>query len=444
MNADVAYSFELGYVTTADGARLAYGLAGEGQRDILFLGTAGMSFEASAESPLNSRWWDTLSVAGRVIGVDLRGIGRSDPLPPEFSCEDRVRELALVLDEVGIARVTIVGLLTGGALALLFASLEPERVESVIVCDSFARFRADHDYPYGLDETRVQAARARYDQWGTGGFLAAMAPARADDAGFRRAAARLEGLSGSPAAARALFVLHSTLDLRERLPAIKAPTLVLEHAGRTPTREGAGQDLAARLPNATYIDLGADLKWTDHESVSQAVLPFLTGERPVRAEERVLTAVLVTDIVGSTSLATRLGDAAWRQLLDAHDRIILDHVLSAGGRVVKTTGDGALAVIPTPSRALRCARAIQRSLHHVELDVRCGLHVGEVEARGDDIGGVAVHVAARVAALASAGEVIATDTVAAVVAGTGFSFHPVGTRELKGLPGSWSLVRCEW
>ena len=434
-------AFEIGYVTAEDGARLAYGTLGEGGPDILFLGTTGLSFEAGVDSPVNGIWWDILSGLGRVISVDLRGIGRSDPLPAGFSIEDRIDDIPTVLDAAGAGRVIAVGVLSGAALCLLLAARHPERVTSVVAAQGFARFRSADDYPYGIDDAQFQENLARFDQWGTGWWFGSQAPPDLLNPAFLRAAARLERLSGSPAGARALYEFQSELDIREVLGAVDIPVLIMNHLGGLERIE-APADLARRLPQATYVEHGPDRIEADR-ALRRDLNRFIAGVESGDPADRVLTTILVTDIVGSTATAARMGDAAWRRLLDEHDRIVREEVTAAGGTFVKSTGDGALATIPSPSRALRCAERLRRALQPVELTVRCGLHLGEVEMREGDIGGLGVHLASRVASVAGPGEVLVTRVLAGAVLGGPATFTSRGCHSLRGIPEEWELLALD-
>ena len=441
---DLIDELEVGFATTPDGSRLAYGLLGAGPRHILMFGSGLLSFEASIESPLAGWWWPTLTSLGSVIAMDLRGVGRSDPLPPDFTGENQVREAVTILDAVGVDRVNAIGIGNGGGCALLFAATFPERIESIIVCDSWARYRSDIDYSCGMDGVDEERAMAVAQRWGTGEYLEVVGQHGGTGSSQNplnlKAAARLERMSNTAAAHVRLLSLYHELDLREHLPSIDAPVLVLERPGLLPGLAGSGEDLASRLTNATYVDIGSDFRSSDRDTGPREVTKFLTGAAR-DPTQRVLTAVLITDLVGSTEKATRMGDGAWRHLLGEHDRIVEDMVSAAGGRVVNSTGDGVVAVAPGPTQALRCAERIGRALSLVDLPVRCGVHVGEVELRGDDIGGVAVHVTARVAALAQAGEILVTESVALAAVGSGVKFEPAGTHVLKGLPDRWTLLR---
>jgi len=435
-------AMDIAYAVTPDGAKIAYAVLGERDPEILFVGTGNFSFEATADSPLTRQWYETLSSLGRLVTVDHRGVGRSDPLPPNFTFEQRVDDLVSVLDATARGPVFAVGLSTGAAAALALAARHPERVKGVIAFNGFARTAIADDYAIGrTHEGAEEFARRITNHWGTGRFLArSAAPGRLDDQGFLRMAGRLERLSGSPAAALAVERLNATIDVRGALAHVLVPVLVVERTEPYGNRPPGGTDLASRLPNARYVQLARDESMGRFDDVRAELSRFIAGNVAIAAD-RVLTTVLVTDIVGSTARAVEMGDVSWRQLLDHHDRIVREYVEAAGGRVVKTTGDGVLAMIPIPSSALACARSVQRALGTVDLRVRCGLHVGEVEHRGDDVGGVAVHVACRIAALAGAGEILATATLAGVVAGSDAEFEAAGHHDLKGLPGEWEVVR---
>ena len=434
-------TFEFGYATTPDGARIAYGVRPAPGPDILFLDPT-YSFESVIESGGAAVWWETLAALGRVIAVDLRGIGRSDPMPSDFTLDQRVSDAVAVLDAVGASRAVVCGLMPGGTMALLFAALHPDRTISVVAAEAFARYLAAEDYPFGLDPGRQAARRDLVEQWGTGVFtVEGLTAEPLTDPAILRWVGRLERASASTASARSVFDLNCGLDIRDRLPSISVPVLVTDHQGRSRGWEGAAADLARRLPNARYVEVGPDAEQADFD-VRRELARFIGGIEGRVWHPRSLATILVTDIVNSTDRAATLGDAVWKAVLDEHDRVVGEQVDLAGGRVVKFMGDGALAVIPLPSRALHCAHEILSAMQSSAIDVRAGLHLGEIDARGDDVGGLAVNLTARVAASAAGGQVLVTAGIAGAVIGAGCEFVDAGRRPLKGIPGEWQLFQA--
>lgn len=438
--------FDVGYAVAPDGGRVAYGVAGSGERNVLALSAGFFSFEATTESPLMTEWWQMLLALGRVIALDSRGIGRSDPMPPHYDDEVRLADILAVLDAVGVETVDVVGTTMGATLGLLFAARQPRRVRSVVAIQPYARFRPAADYPHAAgDAGEAMLMRNIREGWGSGGFL--LGPVNAadptEDQSLRRLAARAERLSASPAAVEQLFRVHADLDLRAELPNVDAPVLVLDYpqAPMTVRRPGAARDVADRLAHVRYVEIDGQPSLISGQPLAFAHIVDFLGADTHRVTKRAVQTVLLTDIVDSTKRAAALGDDRWGQLLDEHDRIVRDQVGLAGGCVVKATGDGALATLPTPSGAVACAEAIAAALARVGLDVRCGIHLGEVEMRGEDIGGIGVHIAARIAAIAGRGEVVISDTALTAATGSGIAAVDAGEHVLKGVPGTWRLWR---
>jgi class 3 adenylate cyclase len=424
-----ADELEVRYARVPGGTHAAYAVVGAGDRDIVWLGDGIATFEDLVEQSISMRWSEVLRRLGRLILVDLPGIGLSDPLPAGSTVADRAEGLLAVIDATGAVRVDIVAVWIACDVGLAFAAAHPERVDRLAI--------------YGpappIPESELDGIEKL---WGTGRWsTAGAAPGRLSDPSFLRMMARRERGGGSPTAVRSVLELHDRTRSMIDLSAIAVPTLVLERAEYLGFSDRRGPDLAAGIPGARYVPLEADLTWERFDDIADEVTSFLVGGHAPHFDERPLQAILFTDIVSSTSRAGELGDRQWKQLLDEHDRTVRRVVESNRGRVVKSTGDGALAVFGSPSCALRCAHAIHAALGTLGIEVRAGLHVGELEVRGDDVGGVAVHLAARVGALADAGEVLVTDTVAAVVAGSGVRFEPAGEHHLKGLPGQWRVMR---
>ena len=342
------------------------------------------------------------------------------------------------MDAAGSQRTAIFAVGDGGPLAILFAAMHPERVSALVLYDTWARLLVADDYPIGEPSEVIDA---RVDMlvtgWGTPDFVRGVCPSLADDAEYVRLCSKSIRSSATPRTAAAQYGYTLRSDVRQALPLVQAPTLVL-HASESPMLSVAfGRYLAEHIDGATFVEVpGADLVPSPANAVvTDEVAEFLTGERPVLEVDRILTTVLFTDIVGSTERAASVGDQRWREVLDAHDRAVRDQLRRFRGREINTTGDGFVASFDGPARAIRCAEAIVQAVGRIGVELRAGLHTGECEVRGGDLGGLAVHIAARVGALAAPGEVLVSGTVKDLVAGSGIEFTARGEHELKGVPG---------
>lgn len=403
--------------------------------------------EWAFEEPSLARFWRRVNSFARLTLFDKRGTGLSDRSGRIATMEERMDDIRAVMDAVGIERAGLLGVSEGGPLTLLFAATYPERVQAVVLYGTYARFGSVADYPQGLPVEGVRDfARGIEDAWGTGIGLSAWAPSRRDDPRFREWWARAQRLSASPADARALIEANVALDVRHVLPAVSAPTLVLHRRDDRMISIENGRYLAEHLPNARFVELeGADhFFWTgDPDSVLAEIEEFFVGTRSAGEADRVLATILFTDVVDSTRHASELGDAKWRTLLDEHDAIVGAEVERHRGQTIKHTGDGFVARFDGPARAIRCAEAIVRRIETLGVDVRAGLHTGECERRGDDLSGVTVHLAARVAEHAAPGEVLVSRTVTDLLVGSELAFHDRGEHELRGIDGMWRLFAVD-
>jgi class 3 adenylate cyclase len=427
------------------GDRIAYQLLGNGPPDlVLALGSFG-HLDIAWEDPGSALFLRTLASFCRLILFDRRGMGASDPLPPDPlpPWESYAEELAAVLDEVGSQRAAIMGQNDAGPTALFFAATRPERTSALVLAHTSARYVAADDYPIGLPASVMEALLAEIDQlWGTEATAAMMVPSRADDARFRRWYAKLQRTSASPRVIQVLLRAALEVDVRPILPLIQAPTLILHRKDVQILSMEHSRYLTAHIPGARLVELpGADaaLMWETPELVLDLIEEFLTGVRRAAEPTRVLATVLFTDIVGSTQQASRLGDRRWRELLNVHDELAGRLVEEFGGRLVKTTGDGVLATFDGPGRGIRCAAALRDELAGIGLQIRAGLHTGEVELRDHDVGGVAVHIAARVMGTAGPDEILTSRTVRDLVVGSNTVLEDRGTQSLKGVDGPWQL-----
>jgi class 3 adenylate cyclase len=422
---------------------IAYQVIGDGPHDLVHVPGLLNTMQSASEIPALQRLHAGLARFGRVIMFDKRGSGLSDRLPPDVAptLEQRMDDIRAVVDAVGCEQVTLFGVADGGPPAILFAAAYPSRVASLILHDTAARIRWAPDYEFGWSEGAVRAFVETVERsWGTG----LMARQFDFEPGLHREFTRMEQLAGTPGAIAPVYRAIVDTDVRALLPGLGLPVLVV-HDPRSPIWPvDAARYLADRVPGAR-LELG---RWMllpgfDPEGVDDLVgliEEFVTGAPPVVELDRVLKTVLFSDIADSTSRAAALGDRRWRELLDQHDAAVGREVERGRGNVVNTTGDGFLASFDGPARAIRCAEAVVSVAKELDLDVRVGLHTGECEVRGDDLAGIAVHIGARVAALAQPGEVLVTSTVRDLVAGSGIEFDDRGRHELKGVPGEWQLL----
>jgi pimeloyl-ACP methyl ester carboxylesterase len=428
----------------SDGLQIAYEVFGTGPRDLVLVHGWVTNVELIWEHPRVARALERLASFCRVINFDKRGTGLSDRVPVDRlpTLEERMDDVRAVMDAAGSSRTVLLGHSEGGPMSVLFAAAYPERVEGLVLYGTFATRLRHEDYPWApTPEERERHVRAVKEGWGGVVHLAELAPGVADDEEFREWWARYLRSSASPAAAAALTSMNSEVDVRSVLPTIHVPTLVIHRAGDLRTDVGGARWLAGQIPDARYVELpGEDhLIWADPDPIIDLVEEFITGVPPTAVPDRVLLTVLFTDVVASTERLAELGDEAWRQVLDRHDETVRRYLRRYHGREIATTGDGFLALFDGPARAVRCAQAIAETVVSLGLEIRAGIQTGEVELRGDDVGGLAVHVAARIAALASAGEVLTSATVRDLTSGSGIVFEGRGTSELKGVPGRWEL-----
>lgn len=422
----------------SDEVRIAYQVFGDGPIDLVWVPGFISNLDHHWDDPTLVRFMERLGVFSRVIVFDKRGTGLSDRLGSLPTLEERMDDVRAVMDAAGSRRAAIFGISEGGAMSMLFAATYPERCTGLLLYGTYARF-----FPHVLTPDRFEAFIARIEQsWGTGESLAAFAPSRLADAAFRRWWARFERLGASPSAVLALMRMNSEIDVRHVLPTIRTPTMVLHRAGDGRVGVEGGRQVAAGIPGARFVELpGQDhLLWSgDVDRIADEMQEFLTGSRAELEADRILATMLFTDIVDSTRRAAGLGDRRWRALLDQHDRIVRQELARYRGREVKTLGDGFLATFDGPARAVRCATAIADRVRSLDIEIRAGAHTGEIEVKGDDISGIAVHLAARIAELASGGQVLVSGTVRDLVAGSGIRFADRGAHALKGAEGAFRL-----
>ena len=412
--------------------RIAYQVVGDGPFDMVFVPGFISNLDLYWDEPNMAHFLSRLGSFSRLILFDKRGTGLSDRLGNLPTLEERMDDVRAVMDAVGSSKAALFGISEGGAMSMLFAATYPERTQALILYGTYADF-----HTWVLPHERFELFLEKIDRtWGQGESLTAFAPTKVGDERFRQWWARFERLGASPSAVIALMRMNSQIDVRHILPTIRVPTLVLHRTGDTRVNVEGGRYLAANIPGATYVEFsGIDhVLWaTDASPVADEIEEFLTGTHAESEPDRVLATVLFTDIVDSTGRAEEMGDRAWRVLLDQHDRIVRSEIGRFRGQEIKTLGDGFLATFDGPARAVRCAGAIIEAVHGLGLHVRCGVHTGEVEMMGDDIGGIAVHIASRIAALADGREVLVSRTVRDLVAGSNLHLEDRGAFALKGL-----------
>jgi pimeloyl-ACP methyl ester carboxylesterase len=435
------------YANSGDG-HVGYQVIGDGPLDLVYIPWFVGNVDVMWEEPSLARFLRRLATFSRLLCFDKRGVGVSDAIPlslPTF--EHWSDDVRTTMKAARSNRAALLGHGYGGMLAMFFASTYPEQTSALMLVDACARTLRDVDYPSGLPPDGVQKAINLIEQqWGTGASLDFLAPSVARDERFRRWYARYERLALGPRGMRTMLTSEAERDLRSVLSAIRVPTLVLHRLGDRFIRVGHGRYLAAHIPGAKYVELaGSDhLPYVgDTEIMLGEIGEFLTGTRPAPDVDRVLTTVLFTDIVGSTERAAAVGDRAWRLILESHHVLARYELERHRGREIEFTGDGLLAVFDGPARAIRCAHAISEAVHALGLQIRAGLHTGEIELAGNNVQGIAVHIGARVAAEAEAGEVLVSSTVKDLVVGSGIQFTDRGLRILKGVPGEWRLFEAK-
>ena len=425
--------------------RLAYQVLGEGPDLVLTMGAFG-HVDLMWEDPGVALFLRRLASFSRLIYFDRRGTGASDPLPEKMPppWEAYADEVTAVMDAVGSRRAALMATTAeAGPMALFFAATRPERTSALVLGNASARYLADDDYPIGFEPEYAEALISGVEEsWGTAARLDEGIPSRAGDERFRRWMAKVQRSIASPRTVHVFLRAMFEVDVRSLLPLVQAPTLVLHRRDFRLLPIEHGRYLAEHIPDARLVVLpGADgpLTWEDPEVTLGHIEEFLTGVRGTVPATRVLATVLFTDIVASTERAAELGDRRWRELLQVHDDLGTRLVEQWGGRVVKSTGDGLLATFDGPGRAIAGAVALRDQLADIDVQIRAGLHAGEVELRGDDVGGIAVHIAARIMAKAGPGEVVVSRTVRDLVAGSDRHLEDRGTHQLKGVNGDWQL-----
>jgi class 3 adenylate cyclase/pimeloyl-ACP methyl ester carboxylesterase len=429
-------------------AHIAYQVVGEAPLDLVLVSTWFSHVEARWDLPGYAHYLGRLSSFSRLISFDKYGTGLSDPIPSKElpPLEEWMDDVSAVMDAVGLERAVIMGAAEASPMAELFAATYPERTDALVLVNATARVSAAPGYEIGAPPDVQEGVISLIEQkWGRGDVAAAINPTLADDPAALEAWGRFFRLSVSPATAAAVIRMLFELDVRDVLPTIKVPTLVVHRQDNPIVTVDQGRYVADHIEGASFVAVpGADygLAVGDIDIVIDEVEEFLTGSRPTHATDRVLATVLFTDIVDSTRRAVELGDARWRELLDGHDELARTEVAHFDGAIADFTGDGLLASFEGPARAVRCAFALRNRLRPLGLEMRAGVHTGEVERRSEGIAGVGVHIAARVLALAGAGEVLVSRTVRDLVTGSGLTFVDRGPHTLKGVPEQWEILEA--
>ena len=439
-------SLQTRYARSGD-VSIAYQELGEGDIDIVIAFQYLSHLDLMWENPALVRFGRRLGSFARVILFDRRGVGLSDPVDGTTTLEERMDDVRAVMDAAGSERAALFGMSEGAMTCMLFAAVHPERVSALVLWGAMARSTWAEDYPWAAPkEALLEADRELMSPyWGQGATLDVFSPSLAGDPAAREAQARYERQAASPMRAHQLLKMFLDTDVRDALPSIRTPTLIMHRRDDPVVNYRAARWLAEQIEGSRYVELeGEDhFPWVGENGIEamDEVEEFLTGVRPGPPSERVLATVLFTDIVDSTKLAGEMGDRRWRELLERHQEVTRTQLARFEGREVKTTGDGFLAVFDGPTRAAECARAIADAMPALGIEVRAGLHTGEVERMGEDVGGIAVHVAARISALAGAGEVLASRTVRDLSVGSGIEFGEAGRHVLKGVAEEWDVYR---
>lgn len=423
---------------------IAYQVIGDGPRDLVVAPGYMSHLEQNREWPGYEQFLRGLASFARVILFDRRGTGLSDRAVAPGAFEETMDDIRAVMDAARSERAALMGGAEGGPLCILFAATFPARTSALLLIASYARRMRAPDYPFGIDEdTNQRIISAIKERWGREPFgLKRFAPTLANDPRFAEWYTTAQRFGASPGAALAWHRVTTEIDVRDVLPTINVPTLVLHRTGDRIVPVESSRFLAANIPGARYVELpGDDHFWFagDVNAIVDEVEEFLTGVRHTPEPDRILATLMFTDIVKSTERAAEMGDHRWRDLLSSHHAIIRRELARHRGKEIDTAGDGFLATFDGPARAIRCAVEASDAVREIGIEIRAGLHTGEVELMGHNVGGIAVHIGARVMAMAGASEVLVSSTVKDLVAGSGIEFSDRGMHMLKGVPGQWHL-----
>jgi len=437
------------HYATSGGTHLAYQVLGEGPLDVLHIAGPRTPIDLIWDDPLAARALRRLASFSRMILCDLRGCGSSDSFSIDTmpAMQAWADDIGAVLDAVDSESSILFAASEPGLPTMMFAASHPERVSGLVLVNPYARLVRSDEYPWGLPSSKLGAYVDAYtDQFGQLGGLDVLAPSRAEDQTFRYWLARSQRLGLGPNDARAMFTVYASTDLTPFVSAIRSPTLIVQREDDRHVRRGHAEFLVETIPNARLVTMpGHDNVWFagDVDALIDEIELFATGRRGPVDVDRVLATVLFTDLVGSTEHAARVGDRRWRDLLDSHNTIARATVEAARGRLVKFTGDGVLATFDGPARAIRCACILRDVLRPIEMVQRAALHTGEVELIDEDVGGIGVHIAARLLEFSGPDEVIVSGSVPSLVIGSGLHFVAHGNHQLRGVPGDWPIFKVD-
>ena len=437
------------HYTKVDGTHIAYQVIGEGELDIVVVPGWVSHLEVQYwEEPIVARFFKRLASLGRLILFDKRGTGLSDRVSTDAlpTLEQRMEDVHAVMDAADSSKAALFGISEGGAMCMLYAATYPERVSALLMAGCFPRWIKDDDYPWAPTREQHEAAMDAYERnWGTAIGFKTVAPSVAQDERFKSWWARNLRMGASPADGIALYRMNIEIDVRSILPTITVPTLILHRSGDRLINVGNSRYMAKQIPNAKYVELEGDdhLPWFGdaNDPVTQ-IQAFLTGAQSFEEHERILTTVLFADVVGSTATLASIGDAEWHNRIQSFYDIAHKELSGFRGKLENTTGDGVLATFDGPARAVRCALSLCAAVKPTGLDIRVGVHTGEVQKMKDDIVGLAVHIASRVMDIAMPGETLVSRTVKDITAGSGLEFEDRGRHTMKGVPDKWRVYRA--
>jgi class 3 adenylate cyclase len=432
------------YARSGD-VRIAYQISGDAPVDVVWAPGTMSHLDLDWEIPQRALFFERFSKFCRLIRFDKRGTGLSDRPLKMATLEERTDDIRAVMDDIGLERANIFGVSEGGSMACLFAATYPQRVNSLLVWGAQARWIASPDHPWGqTKEEHDQMIAMIDDDWPSFDYITGPGAGvgRDADPAFIESISRYMRAAANPSAVRAYEIMNGQIDTRPILPSIQAPTLVMNRTGDPCARIEAARDMASRIPGAKFKDFPGNshsMMLDDMETILSDIQEFITGERPIDYYDRILATVLFVDIASSTERAATLGDTRWRNVLNAYYAIVRKEFSRFRGKERNTTGDGFLATFDGPARAIRCALAITQTVKQLGIDVRAGVHTGECELMGDNVGGIAVHIGARIMAQAEPGNVLVSGTAKDLVSGSGIDFEDRGVYQLKGVPGEWRL-----
>jgi class 3 adenylate cyclase len=430
------------YARAPDGLQIAYQVTGSGDLDVVFMQGAVAHLELAWEDPRLSRLFDRLSAFSRLIRFDRRGMGMSGVTDRPATLDEQVGDFGAVMDAVGSEQAVLFGTIDAGTIALAFAAAHPERTRAVIAFETSPRWTQSESDDFGVDADALSSFAQATQAMDVDAQLAIVGPSRKDDPAFRSWFRRYTRSAQSGIPIGAVMMMMLSWDIRDRLPDISAPVLVINRDEHNLLPVRNARALTEALPNARLVTLpGRDtaIFSSDVDAVADEIQAFLTGSRPPPRHDRILATVLFTDVVGSTERAATMGDRDWKELLERHHVLLRSALDRYGGREVHTAGDGFLATFDSPRRAIECAREAGAAIRSIGLEIRAGVHTGEIELSGDDVQGIAVHIGARISSLAEEGQVLVSSTVKELVAGSGIEFDDRGEHFLKGVPGEWRV-----